>query len=111
MARHARRWTIVPAKCSVNARTPCIEASQNWAISLRRMKFRLGPQGATMATARKIATIFYVMIRKQVEYDASIWAALDAQQETRYEAKLRWQAERRGFVLVPKTSVPTTTTA
>jgi hypothetical protein len=64
-----------------------------------------------MATARKIATTFYVMIRKQVEYDASIWPALDAQQETRYEAKLRRQAERRGFVLVPKTSVPTTTTA
>lgn len=78
---------------------------------LRRMKFKLGPQGATMATARKIATIFYVMVSRQVEYDASIWAALDAQRETRDEARLRRQAEKRGFLLVPKTSPPATITA
>jgi transposase len=71
---------------------------------LRRMKARLGPQGATMATARKIASIFYVMVTRQVEYDASIWADLDANRETRFQAKLQRQAERRGFMLVPKTS-------
>ena len=74
---------------------------------LRRMKSRLGPQGAIMATARKIATIFYTMVKNQVQYDASIWAALDANREARYEAKLRRQAERRGFVLVPKASLET----
>ncbi len=60
-----------------------------------------------MATARKIATIFYTMVKNQVQYDASIWAALDANREARYEAKLRRQAERRGFVLVPKASLET----
>ena len=77
---------------------------------LRRMKSRLGPQGAIMATARKIATIFYTMVKNQVQYDASIWAALDANREARYEAKLRRQAERRGFVLVPKASLETALT-
>jgi hypothetical protein len=71
------------------------------------MKSHLGPQGATMATARKIATIFYTVVTKQVEYDASIWATLDANREAQYEAKLRRQAARRGFILVPKAAAPT----
>jgi Transposase IS116/IS110/IS902 family./Transposase. len=74
---------------------------------LRRMKNKLGPRGATMATARKIATIFYAMVTKQVEYDASIWAKLDANREARFEAKLKRQAERRGFVLVPREAIAT----
>ena len=36
---------------------------------LRRMKAKLGPQAATMATAHKIAVIFYTMVKNQVEYD------------------------------------------
>jgi transposase len=71
-------------------------------VYLRRMKSHLGPQGATMATARKIATIFYTIVTKQVEYDATIWATLDTNREARYENKLRRQAERHGFLLVPK---------
>jgi len=77
-------------------------------VYLRRMKSKLGPKGATMATARKIATIFYTMVTNQVEYDASIWAKLDANREARYEAKLRRQAERRGFVLVAKAEAAAT---
>src|SRR5271165_514266 len=42
---------------------------------LRRMKAKLGPQAATMATAHKIAVIFYTMIKNQVEYDETIWNA------------------------------------
>jgi hypothetical protein len=42
---------------------------------LRRMKSRLGPVGATTATAHKIAIIFYTMVKKQVEYDATLWAS------------------------------------
>jgi hypothetical protein len=38
---------------------------------LRRMKSKLGPAGATTATAQKIAIIFYTMVKKQVEYDAT----------------------------------------
>ena len=68
---------------------------------LRRMKSKLGPAGATTATAHKIAVIFYTMVKKQVEYDASIWAKRDAEREKRFEAKLRRQAQQRGYQLVP----------
>jgi len=39
------------------------------------------------------------MIKKQVEYDASIWAARDAEREKRFEAKLKRQAHQRGYKL------------
>jgi hypothetical protein len=42
---------------------------------LRRMKTKLGPLAATMATAHKIAVIFYTMVKNQVEYDQTLWAA------------------------------------
>jgi transposase len=68
---------------------------------LRRMKAKLGPAAATTATAHKIAIIFYTMIRKQVEYDASLWAQRDILREQRMEAKLHRQAAKRGYKLVP----------
>jgi transposase len=68
---------------------------------LRRMKSKLGPAGATTATAHKIAIIFYTMIKKQVEYDATLWAERDAQREKRFEAKLKRQAQQLGYKLVP----------
>jgi hypothetical protein len=73
---------------------------------LRRMKAKLGPQAATMATAHKIAVIFYTMIKNQVEYDETIWEARDAQREKRLEAKLKRQAKRLGYQLVPIESNP-----
>jgi len=54
-----------------------------------------------MATAHKIAVIFYVMVKKQVEYDQSIWATRDAQREKRLETKLKRQAKQLGYELVP----------
>lgn len=71
---------------------------------LRRMKGKLGPQGATMATARKVAAILYAMVTQQVEYDESIWATLDVNRQARLEAILKRQAARHGFTLVPKAS-------
>jgi hypothetical protein len=68
---------------------------------LRRMKAKLGPKGATMATAHKIALIFYTMVKNQVEYDESLWATRDAQREKRVEAKLKRQAKQLGYELVP----------
>jgi transposase len=67
---------------------------------LRRMKAKLGPAGAITATARKIAIIFYTMIKKQIEYDDSIWAQRDAEREKRFEAKLKRQAQQLGYKLV-----------
>ena len=68
---------------------------------LRRMKARLGPAPATTATAHKIAITFYTMIRKQVEYDETLWAAREAERDRRLEAKLKRQAKRLGYELVP----------
>jgi transposase len=68
---------------------------------LRRMKSKLGPPGATTATAHKIAIIFYTMVKKQVEYDATLWAERDAEREKRFEAKIKRQAQQLGYKLVP----------
>jgi transposase len=68
---------------------------------LRRMKAKLGPQAATMATAHKIAVIFYTMVKNQVEYDETIWETRDTQREKRFEAKLKRQAKQLGYELVP----------
>ena len=68
---------------------------------LRRMKAKLGPKGATMATAHKIAVIFYTMVKNQVEYDETLWDTRDAQREKRFEAKLKRQAKQLGYELVP----------
>ena len=68
---------------------------------LRRMKSKLGPAGATTATAHKIAIIFYTMVKKQVEYDTTIWAERDAAREKRFEAKLKRQAQQLGYKLTP----------
>jgi transposase len=68
---------------------------------LRRMKTKLGPKGATMATAHKIAVIFYTMVKNQVEYDQTLWATRDAQREKRLEARLKRQAKQLGYELIP----------
>jgi transposase len=68
---------------------------------LRRMKSKLGLAGATVATAHKIAIIFYTMVEKQVEYDETLWAQRDAEREKRFEVKLKRQAQQLGYKLVP----------
>jgi transposase len=68
---------------------------------LRRMKSKMDAPAAVTATAHKIAIIFYTIVKKQVEYDASIWAQRDAERERRMEAKLKRQAQRMGYKLVP----------
>ena len=68
---------------------------------LRRMKSKMDAPAATTATAHKIAIIFYTMVKKQVEYDATIWEQRDTEREKRFEAKLKRQAQQRGYKLVP----------
>jgi hypothetical protein len=67
---------------------------------LRRMKAKLGPPAAITATARKIAVIFYTMVKNQVEYDDTKWAQLDTQRQKRIENRLRRDAQRLGFQLI-----------
>jgi transposase len=68
---------------------------------LRCMKPKLGPAGATTATAHKIAVIFYAMVRKEVEYDESLWAQRDALREQSMAARLSKQAAQRGYKFAP----------
>jgi transposase len=72
---------------------------------LRRMKAKLGPPAAITATAHKIAVIFYTMVRKQVEYDDSIWAVSDTQRQKRLEKRLLRQAHILGYQLVPAPAI------
>jgi transposase len=69
---------------------------------LRRLKAKAGPKAAHKATARKIAVIFYTMVKYQREYDASIWAARDVERARRLEKKLHRDAARMGYRLVPQ---------
>jgi hypothetical protein len=73
---------------------------------LRRMKSKIGPMAATTATAHKIAIIFYTMVKNQVEYDATIWARRDGEREQRFRAKLKRQAQKLGYTLVPTEEKP-----
>jgi len=75
---------------------------------LRRMKAKLGPAAATTATAHKIAVIFYTMVKKQVEYDETIWATRDTERQKRLELRLKRQATQLGYRLVPMEQNPAT---
>jgi transposase len=73
---------------------------------LRRMKAKIGPAAAITATARKVAVIFYTMVKNEVEYDETKWAQLDVHRQKRVENKLRRQAKQCGFRLVPLEDSP-----
>lgn len=64
---------------------------------LHRMKAKLGPKAAAMATAHKTAVIFCTMVKNQVEYDETIWDARDAQSEKSLQSKLKRQAKQLGW--------------
>jgi hypothetical protein len=70
------------------------------------MKVKLGPSAAITATAHKIAVIFYTIVKNQIEYDETVWATRDAARQKRLEARLKRQAQRLGYDLVPITQTP-----
>jgi hypothetical protein len=65
------------------------------------MKAKLDSSGGITATAHKIAVIFYTMVKNQVEYDETLWAARDAEREKRLQTRLKRQAKQLGYELVP----------
>lgn len=74
---------------------------------LRRLKAKLGPAGAITATARKIATVFYTLVSRQVEFDNSLWQASDVERQQRQRRKINSQARRLGYQLIPIGNAPT----
>lgn len=67
----------------------------------RRLKAKLDSPAAITATARKIATVFYTLVSRQVEFDDSIWQANETERLKRQQRKLESQARRLGYQLVP----------
>ena len=54
-----------------------------------------------MATARKIATIFYTMVKNQCEYDETMFASQETERHERMDHRLKKQARTLGYQLVP----------
>jgi transposase len=67
----------------------------------RRMRARLGPPKAITATAHKIARIVYGMLTTQTPYDETIRAKTDRRTQEQLTNRLKTQARKLGFHLVP----------
>lgn len=70
---------------------------------LRRLKSRLGPAKAITATAHKIATIIYNMLRQGVSYKETGQTYYEEQYRERALRNLKRKADELGFELVQKT--------
>ena len=68
----------------------------------RRLKARIGAPKALVATARKLALIFYQMVTKREPYREAGEAAYTQQQKDRSIKRLKRQAKQLGFVLTPQ---------
>jgi hypothetical protein len=71
----------------------------------RRMRAKLGTAQAITATAHKLARILYHVLLTKEAYTESIFHRCDEQARQRAETRLRKQAARLGFQLLP---IPTT---
>jgi transposase len=67
----------------------------------RRLRSRCGPSKALTATARKLAVIFYHMVKEGKEYQELGEAYYIKQHEKRQLKKLKTQARLLGFDLIP----------
>lgn len=68
----------------------------------RRIKGRIGGQGAVTATAHKLARLVYRMLKYGAEYVKQSMAEYEAKLRARLERQLRAKAMRMGFELVPR---------
>jgi transposase len=68
----------------------------------RRIKGRIGGQGAVTATAHKLARLVYRMLKHGAEYVKQSMAEYEAKLRAKLERQLRAKAMRMGFELVPR---------
>jgi transposase len=68
----------------------------------RRIKGRIGGQGAVTATAHKLAVLVYRMLRYGVEYVKRSVAEYEVKLRAQVERQLRAKATKMGFDLVPR---------
>ena len=67
----------------------------------RKMRAIFGPQKANIATAHKLARIFYFMLTKRIEFDESLQAIFEQQHRERIIKNLHKKARQLGLQLVP----------
>ena len=83
-----------------------VQRSKNWlAIFYHRIKARCGPQKAITATARKIAVIFYKLIKEKRKFNplsADVYMQTFKEQQLK---KLKKQANKFGLMLMPNNIV------
>ena len=68
----------------------------------RRIKGRIGGQGAVTATAHKLARLVYQMLKFGAEYVKQSMAEYEAKLRTKLERQLKAKAAKMGFDLVPR---------
>src|SRR5262245_18345661 len=73
----------------------------------RRIKGRLGGQGAVTATAHKLAVLVYRMLKFGSEYVKRSVAEYEAKLRAQMERQLRAKATKMGFDLVPRYAAST----
>jgi transposase len=79
-----------------------LHRSQTWlGHYYRRMRTRLGSPKAITATAHKLARILFHLLTTRQPYDETVFAHQEAQHIQRTQQKLRQQAAKHGFQLVP----------
>lgn len=78
-----------------------VQRSKNWlAMFFQRIKVKRGTQKAVVATARKIAAIFYKLVREKVQFNPiPIEKYMDGFKEYQIK-KLKRQAQNLGFQLI-----------
>lgn len=86
-----------------NAARPLARSSSYLGAFYRRMKARLGKAKALTATARKLAVIFYNMVKHGTSYKELGEDYYLKQQKQRQLARLKKQATLLGFDLIPQT--------
>jgi transposase len=70
-------------------------------VLYRRMRARLGPAQATVATAHAIARVVYRMLKYQVEYEPISLNEYQKQYEEQQIKYMKKKAAKFGFQLVP----------
>lgn len=79
-----------------------VQRSDHWLGSFyRRKKAQAGPLSATKATARKMATIFYKMVKSKIEFNPIPIDVYDADLQEKKLNYIRKQASKMGMILVP----------
>ena len=94
-----RRKTTNPATQAfrISAQATGISSKGHLGILYRRLCSRKGKKTATKAVARKIAVLFYTLVKNQQEYDSQIIEQTEKEQEEKRIRNLEKIAKKLGY--------------